>query len=179
VDAVKRLMIRLPDPAHAALEQRALQAGEPLASTAAGLLRTVLVDGDETKPARRVRSPRPGPRSRSAGAAPGAPWIASDDDPDWHRNTWGAIVALHKRYPRALAKLKHDWHEHPDRAETLAALAVWRANIDAAGEDPREELAFHNALQQLSRILDQTPPTGRPFKPDASMPAEWGKPRNR
>jgi hypothetical protein len=167
-------MIRLPDPAHATLEQRAQEAGEPLASTASGLLRAVLQDG-ETKPARPVRNPRPGPRSRPGSPVPGAPWIASDEDPDWHKNTWGAIVALHRRYPRVLAKLEHDWHEYPERAETLAALAIWRANIDTSAEDPREELAFHNALQQLARTLDQTPGIGRPFKAGRTMPVEWGK----
>jgi hypothetical protein len=86
---------------------------------------------------------------------------------------WGAIVALYERYPRALAKLEHDWHEHPERVETLAALAIWRANIDSSAEDPREELAFHNALQQLARILDQTPGLGRPFKAGTTMPVEW------
>jgi hypothetical protein len=79
---------------------------------------------------------------------------------------WAAIVALHKRYAGALAKLEHDWHERPERTETLAALAVWRANIDEAAEDPREELAFHNAIQQLARVLDQAPGLVRPFKPD-------------
>jgi hypothetical protein len=105
----------------------------------------------------------------------GAPWIASDDDPAWHQNTWGMIVALHQRYQRALAKLEHDWYECPERAETLAALAFWRANIDSSAEDPREELAFQNALQQLARILDQTPGLGRPFKAGATMPVAWGK----
>jgi len=174
VDAVKRLMIRLPDPAHATLEQRALAAGEPLASTAAGLLRTVLEDGEVAK-IRRARL-RTRPTSRSADAGPGAPWIASEDDPDWHKNTWGAIVVLHRRYPRALAKLEHDWWEHHERVETLAALAVWRANIDASAEDPREELAFHNALHQLARLLDQTPGIGRPFKAGTTMPVEWASP---
>jgi hypothetical protein len=175
VDEVKRLMIRLPDPAHATLEQRALAAGEPLASTAAGLLRTVLEDGEVARTRRARLRTRPASSPRAAGT--GAPWITSDDDPDWHKNTWGAIVALHRRYPRALAKLEHDWWEHPERVEMLAALAVWRANIDASAEDPREELAFHNALQQLARLLDQSPGIGRPFKPNTTMPAEWGKHR--
>jgi hypothetical protein len=42
---------------------------------------------------------------------------------------------------------------------------------------PREELAFHNALQQLARLLDQTPGIGRPFKAGTTMPAEWGRSR--
>jgi hypothetical protein len=173
VDKVKRLMIRLPDPAHATLEERALAAGEPLASTAAGLLRTVLEDGEAATSRRarlRTRTTAP-PRT----TGPGAEWIAPEDDPAWHQNTWGAIVALYERYPRVLAKLEHDWYEHPERVETLAALAVWRANIDASAEDPREELAFHNALQQLARLLDQTPGTGRPFKAGTTMPVEWGR----
>ena len=164
-------MIRLPDPAHAALEQRAQQAAEPLASTASGLLRTVLEDS-ETATSRRARlRTRPASPPRAPGA--GAPWIAPDDDPTWHQNTWGAIVALCERYPRAFAKLEHDWYEHPERVETLAALATWRANIDSSAEDPREELAFHNALQQLTRLLDQTPGRGRPFKVGTTMPVEW------
>jgi hypothetical protein len=165
-------MIRLPDPAHAALQQRAQQAGEPLASTASGLLRTVLKDS-ETATSRRVRL-RTRPTAPPQTVGTGAPWIASDDDPAWHQNMWGAIVALHERYPRALAKLEHDWYEHPERVETLAALATWRANIDSSAEDPREELAFHNALQQHTRLLDQTPGRGRPFKAGTTMPVAWG-----
>jgi hypothetical protein len=168
---MKRLMIRLPDPAHAALQARAQQAGEPLASTASGLLRTVLEDNETTTSRRARLRTRPASPPRAKGA--GAPWIAPEDDPDWHTNMWGMIVALYERYPRALAKLEHDWYEHPERVETLAALAYWRANIDTSAEDPREELAFHNALQQLARILDQTPGLGRPFKAGTTMPVEW------
>jgi hypothetical protein len=170
---VKRLMIRLPDQTHAARQARAQQAGEPLASTAFGLLRKVLEDsetatGKTCAPAHPVDIP-----PRTAGA--GAPWVVSVDDPAWHQNTWGTIVALHERYPRALAKLEHDCYEHPERVETLAALAFWRANIDSSAEDPREELAFHNALQQLARVLNQTPGLGRPFMAGTTMPVAWGK----
>jgi hypothetical protein len=158
---MKRLTIRLPDPAHQALEQRAQAAGEPLASMAAGLLRTA-IDDEEVRPARRLRAERPTPRRPIATSGP--PWLPPDGDKEWGPNMWAAIVALHKRYPGALAKLEHDWHERPERTETLAALAIWRANIDAAAEDPREELAFHNAIQQLARTLDQTLGIVRPFK---------------
>lgn len=50
----------------------------------------------------------------------------------------------------------------------------WRTNIDAASEDPREEIAFHNGLQQLARIIDQTPGGGRRFKA-TGMSVDWGK----
>jgi len=75
--------------------------------------------------------------------------------------------------PRVLAKLGQDWYEHPERIETQDAFATWRANIDSSAEDPCEELAFHNALQQLARVLDQTPGLGRPFKAGTTMPVEW------
>jgi len=172
MEPMRRLSIRLPDPAYEALAARAQAGGEPLASTASGLLRTILEDPD-AKPAKRLRAPRPESRTRRPSHADGPPWLPSEQDPGWAEQMWAAILALHARYPRALAKLEHDWYEHPERAETLAALAVWRSSIDAAAEDPREELAFQNALQQLARALDQTQSLGRPFSADAAIPTEW------
>jgi hypothetical protein len=72
-----------------------------------------------------------------------------------------------------LAKLEQDWHERPERVEVLSALATWRASIDAAAEDPREELSFHNALQQLSRTLDRVSLVGKQFDAGAPMPPSW------
>jgi hypothetical protein len=60
--------------------------------------------------------------------------------------------------------------------ELLSCMATWRTNIDAAGEDPREEFAFHTALQQIARLLDQTPGGELRFK-IGSMPVDWGKAR--
>ena len=173
---MKRLTIRLPDPAHTALQQRAVAAGEPLASAASNMLRTALEHDDGTPSSRRRVMPRPVPPRASVPGAR-APWIAPEADRSWHEQMWGAIVALYERYPRPLARLEHDWYKHAERTETLAALAVWRASIDATGEDPREELAFHTALQQLARTLDQAPGGERRFKPDVTMPAEWGTPK--
>lgn len=62
--------------------------------------------------------------------------------------------------------------------EWLSALATWRTNIDAASEDPREEIiAFHNGLQQLARIIDQAPSSERRFNANGPMSVDWGKPR--
>ncbi len=36
-------------------------------------------------------------------------------------------------------------------------MATWRTNIDTASEDSREEIAFQTGLQQLARVIDQTP----------------------
>ncbi len=48
---------------------------------------------------------------------------------------WGAIVALHGRYPRHLGELKIGWWKDEAHTEILCALAVWRAEIDEMGND--------------------------------------------
>jgi hypothetical protein len=68
---------------------------------------------------------------------------------------WGAIVALHGRYPRHLGHLKNGWWEDEATTETLCALAVWRRQIDEHGRDPREELAFHHQLANTAQTLRQ------------------------
>jgi hypothetical protein len=68
---------------------------------------------------------------------------------------WGSIVALHGRYPHALAHLKDGWWEDAAHVEVLRALVVWRDWIDQAAEDPRHELAFHAQLSDYSRELRQ------------------------
>jgi hypothetical protein len=157
---MRRLSIRLPDPAHERLQEHARQSGLPVARTATDLLCTTLeADNPPTgRPAARSeRHPaiEHSPSAAQAGTPP-PPWLPSDSDPHWTENTKAAIDALCRRYPDALAKLEHDWHERPERVEVLAALATWRASIDATAEDPREELSFHNALQQLTRTLDRS-----------------------
>jgi hypothetical protein len=68
---------------------------------------------------------------------------------------WGAIVALHGRYPRQLENLREGWWDDEPQTELLGALAVWRDEIDDAGRDPREELSFHHQLEDFSHILRQ------------------------
>ncbi len=171
---MRRISIRLPDPALALLEQRAQAQGEPVASSASNLLRAALENGIADSGGAGLRAkPSRSPTRPPGRPLSGAPWIAPENDSDWHERMRGAIVALYERYPRVLARLEHDWHEHAERVETLAALAVWRANIDAAAEDPREELAFQAAVLQLGRVLDSAPSSGRRFKPDKDVPLRW------
>jgi hypothetical protein len=68
---------------------------------------------------------------------------------------WGAIVALHGRYPRQLGTLKDEWWTDEAHTETLCALAIWRAEIDDSGQDPREELAFQAQIADYSNTLRQ------------------------
>jgi hypothetical protein len=66
---------------------------------------------------------------------------------------WGGIVALHGRYPTALASLKDGWWESEAHVETLCAIVVWRQLIDDACRDPREELAFQVNLSDYGDTL--------------------------
>jgi hypothetical protein len=75
--------------------------------------------------------------------------------PDWRQQMWGQIVALHGRYPTHLANLKDKWWTDESTTETLCALAVWRAEIDDTGQDPRDELVFQTQLGNYAQYLRQ------------------------
>ncbi len=76
-------------------------------------------------------------------------------DPTWRRRMWGSIVALHGRYPQALAHLKDGWWEYSSHVEILCALVIWRDWIDTAADDPRHELAFQAQLADYAHALRQ------------------------
>jgi hypothetical protein len=76
-------------------------------------------------------------------------------DMAWRREMWGSIVALHGRYPKALAYLREGWWTDSSHVETLCAFVVWRDWIDAAADDPRHELAFQLQLAEFSLKLRQ------------------------
>jgi hypothetical protein len=145
--------IVLPDPVAAQLAELAASADEALATLAVQIVRNGVAlavrDG-------KVRPLRPAPMVVGRGNSERPPWLEPcGGDPEWRSQMWGAIVALHGRYPRALGALKDEWWADESHTETLCALAVWRAEIDDAGQDPREELAFQSQLADYSNILRQ------------------------
>ena len=166
----RKLQIVLPDPVASQLEELALSAGEPLATVARQIVREgVAHSGKSGKVKPRQAA------STVAEQAPGRPrWLEPyGGDSDWHREMWGAIVALHGRYPRHLHNLKDGWWNDDSHTETLCALAVWRADIDDAGQDPREELAFQHQLDHYAQTLRQQGGSiDKVWKPEAP-PAEW------
>jgi hypothetical protein len=103
-----------------------------------------------------------------------APWLEPyGGDRRWSLEMWGAIVALHGRYPGQLEALKDQWWIDEAHVEYLCALAQWRAEIDDGGEDPREELAFHAQLGAYAQTLrQQAGGVARAWKPGAP-PAAW------
>jgi hypothetical protein len=148
----KRLQIMLPDPLATQLRELAAGAGEPLATVAGQMVRDGVALAAKSG---RVRARRPA--RTVAGKAGGRPrWLQPyGGDPAWRQEMWGAIVALHGRYPRQLENLKDGWWTDDSQTETLRALAVWRAEIDDAGQDPREELAFQHQLDHYAHALRQ------------------------
>lgn len=165
---MNRITLRLPDHTITLLQKQAARQGEPAATLAANLLQTSL----QQPPTQPPQPPAPDPPAQPPALQP-PPWIPNNQDPDWHQTTWDAITALHQRYPRPLRRLEADWHQHPERIETLAALATWRTRIDQAAQDPREELAFHHALHNLQTTLEHTPSSKPRHQPGTPAPAGW------
>lgn len=73
-----------------------------------------------------------------------------------------------------LGDLPAHWWRDRRLLEWLPALAPWRINIDAAAEDPREEISVHNALHQLARVVEHALGRIGRFNPDSPSPSEWG-----
>jgi hypothetical protein len=148
----KRLQIVLPDPVAAQLRELAACSGDPFATIAAQMVRGGLALAATGGKARAPRA-----NAIAVGEWDGrARWLEPyGGEPTWRQETWGAIVALHDRYPRHLRDVKTGWWEDESQIETLCALAVWRAEIDEAGQDPREELAFHHQLAAYAHTLRQ------------------------
>ncbi len=167
----QRFQIVLPDPASTQLYEFAASADTPPSTLAAKLVTNGLAlaakDG-------KIRPLRPAPVLATGRGGERAPWLEPyGGDPHWRAEMWGQIVALHGRYPTQLAALKAKWWTDESQTETLCALAVWRAELDDAGIDPREELAFQNQLADYAEVLRrQGGGVTKAWKPGAP-PTEW------
>ena len=152
------MKITLPESLAVQLDEMAANTGEPAARLAGHMVRQGIAEAASSG---HVRVPR-------VNAAPAilqrqpeaedfdqrAPWLEPyGGSHEWRGLMWGAIVALHGRYPTALAWLKEGWWENEVHVETLCALAVWRQAIDDYGRDPREELAFQHQLTDYGHTL--------------------------
>lgn len=147
----QRVQIVVPDVIATQLGELAGAVGEPVATLAARFVRDGVVragtDGKLAPPA--------GPTTATMTDRRPS-WLEPyGGDDQWRRETWGAIVALHGRYPRQLEHLKDGWWNDEATTETLGALAAWRSEIDNAGRDPREEIAFQHQLADYAHVLRQ------------------------
>jgi hypothetical protein len=168
-----RMKITLPESTLAGLRKAAKDRGEPMARLATRLISEGLSEKThEPDPPALHQAGKPGRQDRDLDRR--APWLEPwEGEQEWRRDMWGAISALHERYPRELGHLKDGWWEHAAHVETLCALVVWRSWIDQAGEDPRDELVFHAQLEDYSRALRQEGGgVSAAWQPDAP-PNEW------
>jgi hypothetical protein len=169
-----RIQVVLPDPVAIQLQELAAAAGEPPSTLAGQLVRHGVAQAARDGKVRPLRAApvvvgaaKTGERARWL-----EPW---GGDTDWRAEMWGQIVALHGRYPRTLAHLKDEWWTEDQHTETLCAFAVWRSELDDAGVDPREELAFHAQLADYAQTLrEQGGGVTKAWKPGAP-PDEWTK----
>lgn len=112
-----RIKITLPDEIAARLDELAAASGEPVSRVAGQMVRDGLAKlagaarGSSAAPAGELTVTR-------------APWLEPyGGDREWRQLTWGAIIALHGRYPDQLKGLKIGWWEDDATVELLCAFA--------------------------------------------------------
>lgn len=148
----RKIQIVLPDPQADQLAELAANNGERQSTLAGLFVRTGIAQAAKDG---KVRQPRQAPII-VVGGTDRARWLEPyGGDPTWRQEMWGQIVALHGRYPRALANLKDDWWTDEQHTEMLCALATWRSELDDAGVDPRDELAFQTQLNDYAHTLQR------------------------
>ena len=135
----RKIQIVLSDPQADQLAELAANTGERQSTLAGLFVRTGIAQAAKDG---KVRQPRQAPIIVGAGGDR-ARWLEP------------YVVALHGRYPRALANLKDDWWTDEQHTEMLCALATWRSELDDAGMDPRDELAFQTQLNDYAHTLRQ------------------------
>jgi len=168
---VTRIAITLDEHAQAELSRHAQSNQEPVARTAARLVRDGLLSAHAPAP------DAPAAPATNTDPATGTPaWLEPGPSARerWRRETWAAVCALHERYPKALERLDASWWQDRSQVETLAALCVWRSQLDAgASEDPRAELLFHDRLDALARQLRENAVRLRAPFVGGPPPEEW------
>ena len=147
------IKVALAEQYAAELDALAASTGEPVATLANRLIRYALSQAVRDG---RVREPKLAPQAAHRAQGGRARWLEPyGGDADWRAAMWGQIVALHGRFPQYLSHLKDKWWKHEAHTDALCALATWRADIDDAGTDPREELSFLTAIIDFGNLLRQ------------------------
>jgi len=146
VSSDRRIAMTLSAGERRALRELAERRSEPPATTAARLVRTGLADAGaalDTPP-----TGRRGPKTQ-APEEQGPAWLPASA-------RGNAIQALRERYPYELRAAPDDPQADRPVAERLAALSVWRDELDAGlRPDAREEIAFSAELSGLARWLEE------------------------
>ena len=150
---LERVAISLSRGEREALRELAVRRSEPEATTAARLVRAGLADAGAQldPPPKRRRGPARSPTEGAAGGS-GARAVA------WLPTTScaPAVAQLSERYPLDLRDAVMPDAADRAAAERLAALSVWRDQLDAgAHTNPRVELMFSDELARTARWLEE------------------------
>jgi hypothetical protein len=169
----QRVQVVLSDPVVQQLRELAAGADTPHSTLVAQFVGNEIARAIKNGHVRPLRT-APVPVDGNSGERP--PWLEPyGGDHEWRQQMWGAIVALRGRYPEQFQTLKDKWWTDESTTETLAALTVWRAELDETHKDPRDELAFQTQLNDYSQLLRQKGGgVTKTWKPGATPP-EWAK----
>jgi hypothetical protein len=145
--ARRRVPVSLSPGEHEALAALAAERREGLATTAGRLLRDALTGAGATlDPPPKRRGARTPPQATEP---PGALWLPT-------QQRAAAILTLRDRYPHDLRAVGDDYQRDQLIAESLAALSVWRDELDAGlHRDPRLEIAFGETLMRFGRQAEE------------------------
>ena len=151
----RRLQIVLPDPVAAQLEELAAAPANHSPPSPRQIVRNGVA-------ARRATASDV--RRQASAAPPGSaaterpPWLEPyGGDPVWWRETWGAIVALHGRYPRHLEHLKDGWWRTRPPPRRLRARRLAIRDRRARTRPPRGA----RLPRPARRLRPHTPPARR------------------
>jgi len=149
---LERVAVTLSRGERDALRELAVHRSEPEATTAARLVRAGLADAGARldAPPKRRRGPARPANTTPGGADPaGAAWLPASACAI-------AVTQLSERYPLDLRDAMMPDASDRAAAERLAALSVWRDQLDAgAHHDPRVELMFSDELSRTARWLEE------------------------
>ncbi len=150
---LERVAVSLSRGERDALRELAVRRSEPEATTAARLVRAGLADAGARldAPPKRRRGPAPQTApSTSNGSEPRAvAWLPASA-------CRVAVAQLSERYPLDLRDTVMPEVGDRAAAERLAALSVWRDQIDTGTHaDPRVELMFSDELARTARWLEE------------------------
>jgi hypothetical protein len=121
----QRQQIVLPDPVDLQLRELAAGADTPPSTLAAQMVQAgVALAAKDGK----VRPLRPAPVLVGGNDSERAPWLEPyGGDNEWRQQMWGAVVALHGRYPTQLQTLKDKWWKDESQTETTPKSYASRA----------------------------------------------------
>ena len=166
----QRRQIVLPDPVDQQLHELAAAADTPPSTLAAQMVQAGVAQAAKDG---KVRPLRPTPCSSAREAASARPGLSPTAAT---ASGAGRCGARSSRCTAATPNSSHAQGQMVDSdatTETLCALAAWRAELDDAGQDPREELAFQTQLADYSQVLrQQGGGVTKAWKPGATPP-EW------